>query len=554
MIEPVIKLRKKGFNKKKIILGSIIGVLVGTLLSVSYAVFTYTRTGTLNSKLIVGDIYMRYKGNNELNFQNALPSSTYTPGKYFEFEIIGKNTTTDKDIVYDIVLNHGVDNPQNRSERIQDKFLKFRLVRVSNYGEQNESEFEVITPRTYNNISNTRIFISTIPHSISGLPIQEVREVYRLYTWIDNSVIIGNAANADYTQSEWENLYASISVTVTGDFSNKELTPIPNNAVTTITNKLGTDGLIGVNTSGGLYDSNDQTQEIREYRFSGGENDVKNYIWFNNENWRIVGVFDEKIKIVKDTPIENAPTTYTKVATSYDPSTETFNIQNGIETWSDVQVSKIYFDNPTSGTTSNDWVHSGLQYYLNDVTDRTNDGEKSFYDKLDNRYKGFISVDSYDLKNVDHNVTPSEAYNQERAREIQCDSSMVGGSNGNNCNVYYGHAPYWQGKISLLYSSDFGYASNPAIWNGTNTTMNTYSLSSSDNWLLKTDDTGWYWLLTSSSAAPVSTYNWRYDGVHYSKDVNTVSGVRPTLYLNSDTQFVGNGDGSKLNPYRLISE
>ena len=47
-------------NIKKIILGSFLGILIGTLLGTSYAMFTYNSEGS-NGKLIVGDIYMKYK-------------------------------------------------------------------------------------------------------------------------------------------------------------------------------------------------------------------------------------------------------------------------------------------------------------------------------------------------------------------------------------------------------------------------------------------------------------------------------------------------------------
>ena len=68
MIEPIKK--KKKSNIKKIILGSFLGIMIGSLLSISYAMFTYNRTG-LNNKLIVGDIYMRYKEKSQsINFTN----------------------------------------------------------------------------------------------------------------------------------------------------------------------------------------------------------------------------------------------------------------------------------------------------------------------------------------------------------------------------------------------------------------------------------------------------------------------------------------------------
>ena len=206
-------------NKKKIILGSIIGVLIGSLISVSYAFFTFSKTSNNNSQLVAGDIYMKYTGNNELDFEGAMPSSTYTAGKYFEFEVSGKNTTTNKDIIYDIVINHGIDNPKSRTTRIADKFLKFRLVEVV---EENNVRQEVtpdlIEGKSYNEINNTRIYVRTIPKNTTT----EIKHIYRLYAWIDQSVVISNNGG-DYTPAEWANLYASIRVDVTGDFTKKEV-------------------------------------------------------------------------------------------------------------------------------------------------------------------------------------------------------------------------------------------------------------------------------------------------------------------------------------------
>ena len=203
-------------NKKKIILGSIIGVLVGTLLGTTYAMFTYERGGTTNSKLIAGDIYMKYKDTNrEINLSNAMPSATYEGGDYFEFEITGKNTSN-KTIYYELLLNHGglpTSGTYTETNRIADEFLRFRLVEVTGTTEGND----LLTTTQYYNIDNERIYVGTIPGG--GASAQETTTKYRLYCWIDNSLGIG----VDYTQEEWNNLFASIGVNVNGDFTVKTL-------------------------------------------------------------------------------------------------------------------------------------------------------------------------------------------------------------------------------------------------------------------------------------------------------------------------------------------
>ena len=117
MVEPI---KKKKTNIKKIILGSLIGILIGSVFGITVAMFTYNSESS-NSKLLVGDIYMRYKESNALILENAMPSNGPIEGKYFEFDIIGKNTTTDRDIWFEVALNHGdVPNGKLEDNRILD--------------------------------------------------------------------------------------------------------------------------------------------------------------------------------------------------------------------------------------------------------------------------------------------------------------------------------------------------------------------------------------------------------------------------------------------------
>ena len=201
-------------NKKKIILGSIIGILIGVVVGTTYAVFSYSKVGE-NQQLITGDIYMHYKESNSLDFTNALPQNTYTEGKYFEFTVDGKNTNTLYDIVYDIVLNYG-DNPSDatRTIRIKDELLRFRLVEVVNNLEQ-----EIFNNRSYLDLNGIRIHKTRIPANTN----QEISHKYRVYAWISSDTVIGVGDGVDYSQSDWDKVFASIKVTVTGDFEDKKV-------------------------------------------------------------------------------------------------------------------------------------------------------------------------------------------------------------------------------------------------------------------------------------------------------------------------------------------
>ena len=95
-------------NRKKItIIVVMVVVLLMILLGGTYAWFYYNKTGPTNEQLVTGDIYMHYLESNTLTITDAFPRDTYDPTKYFEFTIDGKNTTTNHDIIYDILVIRG---------------------------------------------------------------------------------------------------------------------------------------------------------------------------------------------------------------------------------------------------------------------------------------------------------------------------------------------------------------------------------------------------------------------------------------------------------------
>ena len=202
-------------KKKKIILIISILVLIISFIGVTFTIFSYNKTGN-NGQLITGDIYMHYKESNTLTIDNALPSSTYDPTKYFEFTVDGKNTNKKYDIYYDINVGRG-DIVANKNTRLADKFIKFTLLEKIGDGEFTP----VVENASYPDLVNgMRIWKNTILKNTNT----EVVNTYRLYAWISNDVVIGNESVADYDMTTWNNqVFASIKVTVTGDFQDKEL-------------------------------------------------------------------------------------------------------------------------------------------------------------------------------------------------------------------------------------------------------------------------------------------------------------------------------------------
>ena len=265
-------------NKKKIvILTSITGIII-LILGIAYAIFNY-QENTSNQQLILGDIYMHYNETNAVSIENALPGADYKD--YFEFTISGKNTYKQKDIYYDIKLSRG-ETPSGKTEenRIPDEYLKFKLVEVG----EDDTETEIFKDKTYTDLTNHIIHVETIPKNTT----EEINKTYRLYMVISDKLLIGNIPEAVFTQEEWPNVFASIKVNVSGDFTVKE---VPLTASETILKSIEN------STCNPIVEDEDGTIYL-----SGTKNCVNfNYVWYSGKLWRITAIYpDGTMKMITD--------------------------------------------------------------------------------------------------------------------------------------------------------------------------------------------------------------------------------------------------------------
>ena len=91
---------------------------------------------------------------------------------------------------------------------------------------------------------------------------------------------------------------------------------------------------------------------------------------------------------------------------------------------------------------------------------------------------------------------------------------------------------YWDGKIALMYPSDYGYAS-------TNSKNNNSLFNSPNQWALSSNSDYAYIVLRVDSSGFVGG-----NGGSYTQ------GVRPILFLKSDVLITG-GTGESSNPYQI---
>ena len=131
-----------------------------------------------------------------------------------------------------------------------------------------------------------------------------------------------------------------------------------------------------------------------------------------------------------------------------------------------------------------------------------------------------------------------DSYNQERSTtQISTPSDNVPRTNT------------WDGKIALIYPSDYGYAStNKACRDSLYSKTNGVSNCKNENWLF---NSAYQWILSPLSDTAVSVFYVRSGGNVSGYNAYYSYGVRPALFLKSDVVIAGGTGESIENAYTL---
>ena len=123
--------------------------------------------------------------------------------------------------------------------------------------------------------------------------------------------------------------------------------------------------------------------------------------------------------------------------------------------------------------------------------------------------------------------------------------------------MYTGRPTEWQGKVGLMYPSDYGYATSGGSTSNRTSCLNkelynwqdsSYSDCKNNDWLYNSSISQWI-------LSPNSSYSNFVFGVSETGDVGCVevfvpNAVRPSVYLISSTSILG-GEGTLENPYTI---
>ena len=284
----------------------------------------------------------------------------------------------------------------------------------------------------------------------------------------------------------------------------------------------------------------EQQASTTDYRYIGAN--PNNYVKFNDELWRIIGVFD-----VDD---------------------GTGKIEKRMKIRTEEKIGSYSWDNKSTSTGAetddgkNNWPDARLNYLLNPGHESESTGGSLYWNRksgvcyygqyglgiscgftltgLNDTAKSMIGDAKWYLGGIStyYGVMPPMFYQRERGT-----------------TVYSGRSKNWIGKVGLMYPSDYGYATSggsttnrdicletsPASWNY-------YSNCYNNDWLLH-DLTQW----TMSPSADTS-----YDAsfassagyLYYDRAYNPNKGIFPVVHLKS-TIKITSGTGSSTDPFFL---
>ena len=488
-------------------------LLVSTVGSIgTYAWFTWSSTDNTSVTLSIGELAdVTFNTGPDIKVDNLSPVYNYTDGVYTTFNITNRDTTSN--LLYTVKLNiTSIDT------ELQDKTFKYVL--LENDKIVNQDNFENAQNNTTLTLYTGELDKATLSKSATS--------TYKLYFYID-----GNEENNPNMMNK--SLIGKIDVTIEEDTS-IPLAEYITNLYTNASKSQVENNSIEYNYAPSVSLMNDRLGKATtsldggNIRYYGAS--PNNYIYFNCETypdtncelWRIIGVFNNQVKIMRNSTIGE----YLYGGSNDWSTTRLMKLLNsGYESES---IDGSFYYNSSSGTCygsnfseiSCDFTSAGIK---NDIT------------------RNKIAEVTWNLGGYSYgSTTPAGIYNAERGT-----------------NVDSGNSTTWTGKVALPYPSDYGYSVD-----FNNCTK--YLLNYDDNACRSND---WmYFIITNSgssggwfitpSADYISVWFVRTSGSVFDDNENgqgapkAARGVNPTLFLNSnETIHEDNSDGSQDNPYKL---
>ncbi len=299
--------------------------------------------------------------------------------------------------------------------------------------------------------------------------------------------------------------------------------------------------------------------------------DPSNYIYFNCdtypdtncETWRIIGIVDGKVKLMRGENIG---------LYSWDTSVSTANSGNGINQWGEsfyiddtpytgADLMKLlnpgYSSNQDLNNAGNTITVNNSLYY-NSESGTCYGGVKNVTKACDFTSSGVQGIKNNNTRNKISGAKyyTSGAWNNMYVypnKMLKCERETDLPSNVNDKVV---RTTIWNGRVAVAYPSDYGYAVDLSLCTGKVFTNYNDSTCTSNNWMysiMTNNGNNGGWLITpiSFNTFPRSWYVNKNGSIDYGRNSGDLSYSNPVLYLSPTENITG--EGTTGNPYKFSS-
>ena len=523
-------------NRKIKISGLIIGIILFIVLisGFSYAYYSSVATDTSSVKGTAGCFVVDHVKGNDVTGNVIL---------FDENKIITNNNITVKDGMQLTYVTAGINNActidgymimKMNVKTLNSAFItgeskgafKYAIAKYSpttytspSISTLKNKSFEIIETASITSTGEQKILTKQLPHS--------TKDGYLIIFYIDGDKAFNDAGNTSFSatitaEASQGTAPEKASALITNLYNNSTKTPVTNNSIT-----------YQYDTTNNLMQ--DTAGNIRYYGAS-----PNNYVYFNCDSypstncelWRIIGVFDGKIKLMRNSTIGEY---------SWDTSASSVNSGYGVNEWPKADLMKLLNPGHESESVGGSLYYnskSGGTCYSGDSNATTSCNFTSTGIKNDTT-RNMIAETTWNLGGWNKpNLFSNEMYEKERGT-----------------TVYSGRSTTWTGKIALAYPSDYGYATDLSKCSQTLYNYDDSTCKSNDWMYSIITDSGrnYGWLLTPGSGYEHSAFHVYQVGIVLNRNSTSLAHeVNPVLYLGSNQDIVA-GYGSQSNPYQLAN-
>ena len=559
---------KSGFVKKEIIIiiASLTTLLI-IFMGATYAYFTSSSNVKSISSVVAvgGKMIIAYNdGSDEIKpVTNIIPSNAILVDK--TFTLTGTNTTKDLTMPYKVGLKY--------TSTFSDGQIHYYIKEINRVANSSVTADYVIKPETGK--TKDDYINQTVPGNAgkTGYVHQTLKKGTDVYTEMvtgefpastDNQTITFNLIMQFPDTNENQDIEKGKEITgkIIINNDNYKATQIISDlyeATEKDENGITLDGLQKDGT--GAYNIQTVSTNTNKYNIKLLENvqtDVKadaydnlryvganpnNYLLFNNEMWRIMGVFnnittiDEQgnekketlIKIIRRDSLGNY---------SWDSSETSTNYGWGVNEWTE---SDLMYELNCDGSGNTSYCRDDISNgYLSNKTE----GNTNWYNDSNNALNGEYNY-SNNMKSTSMDKIATVRWNLGGYSKFEV-TTLEMYSYERGTNVISGRSTTWDGKIGLMYPSDYGYASTDENCRKSLNSCDTEE-NKSNNWLYTNAQ---QWQLSPHSEAAFGVFNVGTNGRVGYYMASGAYEVRPVLFLKSDA-VIKSGTGKLNDPFVL---